>query len=376
MGMIWSKQKTDPNDYERILSELDSKIQEAEVRLTDIKIRQRRTGVLWVIYSTIVWVVYLGYCLLTLHGQDVNIHTFLTALPAFLFPICIYYTRKLLGWFYSRKQTSEEALLTALRAEQKLKVEELKKKTSYYSTQSLLDRYDEAAQKKKREQERLMQLQKQQQQQQQQHFAQKKPVSMPAPRTGPAPQGGSSSAGPMSGIANKGPSGNPGFVMMPPPPPPRAPQWYDKIVDALVGDDGPETKYALICNHCFTHNGLVLPNEIDTIQYVCPHCKHFNPSRKSRQLHPDGPVIPPQTPTPAISPSPTSAQLPQHDTDETVGRNQSPDAANSAEGTETPDEVIAKYKQQIMDEQDESIAERVRRRRVHKNGEEGDESDS
>jgi hypothetical protein len=44
------------------------------------------------------------------------------------------------------------------------------------------------------------------------------------------------------------------------------PQWYDRLVDALVGDAGPETKYALICTHCFTHNGLVLKEEFETIR--------------------------------------------------------------------------------------------------------------
>lgn len=43
-------------------------------------------------------------------------------------------------------------------------------------------------------------------------------------------------------------------------------QWYDKLVDALVGEEGPETKYALICQHCFAHNGLVLPQEIAHIR--------------------------------------------------------------------------------------------------------------
>ena len=47
---------------------------------------------------------------------------------------------------------------------------------------------------------------------------------------------------------------------------PRERQWYDKLVDALVGEEGPETKYALICRHCFMHNGLVLPQEIDYIR--------------------------------------------------------------------------------------------------------------
>lgn len=42
--------------------------------------------------------------------------------------------------------------------------------------------------------------------------------------------------------------------------------WYDKIVDVIVGEDGPDTKYALICGQCFAHNGLALPQEIEDIR--------------------------------------------------------------------------------------------------------------
>jgi len=39
-------------------------------------------------------------------------------------------------------------------------------------------------------------------------------------------------------------------------------QWYDKLVDAVLGDDdvidaSPSSRYALICEKCFAHNGLV-----------------------------------------------------------------------------------------------------------------------
>ena len=49
---------------------------------------------------------------------------------------------------------------------------------------------------------------------------------------------------------------------MPPPTPPRK-QWYDRVADALLGDEvtgsggGSEQRYALICEKCFMHNGLV-----------------------------------------------------------------------------------------------------------------------
>jgi len=43
--------------------------------------------------------------------------------------------------------------------------------------------------------------------------------------------------------------------------PPRK-QWYDKVADAILGDDdasfqSPSSRYALICEKCFSHNGLV-----------------------------------------------------------------------------------------------------------------------
>jgi len=53
------------------------------------------------------------------------------------------------------------------------------------------------------------------------------------------------------------------FVVTPqqPLPPPRK-LWYDKLADALLGDDessmnAAASRYALICQKCFSHNGLV-----------------------------------------------------------------------------------------------------------------------
>ena len=46
------------------------------------------------------------------------------------------------------------------------------------------------------------------------------------------------------------------------PAPPQRKQWYDKLADALLGEDdpniaSPSSRYALICEKCFMHNGLV-----------------------------------------------------------------------------------------------------------------------
>ncbi|ORY96607.1 hypothetical protein BCR43DRAFT_439970 [Syncephalastrum racemosum] len=212
-----------------------------------------------ILYSTIVWAAFLLYSFFTLHNHDdVDTETkLLTLAPVFLIPFGIYSIRRFLKWFYTRKQNYEESNLKTLRAQQRLKVEELKKKTSYYTTKSLLERYDPAA----AEAARRQQQQKQQNEANRQHSdlrQRKQPQGRPMP-TMPHQQ-------------------RPSFPA-PQPPRPQERQWYDKLVDALIGEEGPETKYALICKHCYAHNGLALPQEIQSIQYTCPNCKQFNGPR-------------------------------------------------------------------------------------------------
>lgn len=36
----------------------------------------------------------------------------------------------------------------------------------------------------------------------------------------------------------------------------------DKLVDYLVGD-GPGNRFALICKHCYSHNGMALQEEFE-----------------------------------------------------------------------------------------------------------------
>ncbi|KAI8071685.1 hypothetical protein BC940DRAFT_316901 [Gongronella butleri] len=368
MGGLLSKERTDPNDYEKVLSELDGKIQKAELRLTEIKLRQRRTGVLWVIYATLVWLVYVVYCFFTLQDAPMASSTFQAA-PIVITPVGIYYMRKALTWFYAKKQSSEESHLSSLRAQQRLKVEELKKKTSYYTTQSLLERYDAEAVARKKQQQQQQQLMAQQQKQQE--LRQRKPVSAGPTMNRPmAPQGHMTTF--KGGDQVRAPAfqqhqapmitmGGPGAPAAAPRGPP---QWYDKLIDALVGEDGPETKYALICQHCFMHNGLILPTEVETIQYTCPHCKKFNPSRQSRQLHPDGPVLP-IVKDHALTPQPKDTTSSPHD-DHPRAVNGDNDRMDKHEQQDTDD---------IADEHDpDSIASRVRQR--HADSDKSDTSPS
>lgn len=238
---------------------------------------------MWIIYSLIIWVFCLVYLFRQVNDPFNSAEDYLIpSLPVVLLPLGIYYIRRGLIYFYDMKQKKEEANLSVLRKEQKEKIEELKKKTSYYTTQSLIERYDEVSKKKKDEAAKesgqdlrqrkpgiytlciyakifvlmiftivsmpvnrpIPPLQQQQQQQPQ-----------PYPRA-PIPQQA------MQNYSNQQRLAQPNIPQQS-----RVePRWYDKLVDALVGDAGPETKYALICNHCFAHNGLVLQEEYDTIR--------------------------------------------------------------------------------------------------------------
>jgi len=59
------------------------------------------------------------------------------------------------------------------------------------------------------------------------------------------------------------------------------PSTMDKIVGFLVGD-GPNNRYALICQNCYAHNGMALQEEFEYIDYKCAYCAFFNPARKQK----------------------------------------------------------------------------------------------
>ncbi|CAK9137751.1 unnamed protein product [Ilex paraguariensis] len=51
--------------------------------------------------------------------------------------------------------------------------------------------------------------------------------------------------------------------------------WIARIAALLVGED-PTQSYALICGNCHMHNGLVRKEDFPYITYYCPHCNALN----------------------------------------------------------------------------------------------------
>lgn len=150
-----------------------------------------------------------------------------------------------------------EKTLVTLRKQQREKIEEIKKKTNYYTTRNLLDRYDESASSPGTPQRRQVVPQTPVQaprRQSNQKQGQLKPLSTPPPTSQTSFARTFANLGLLQSVDK--------FLAMPvtPQPPPRK-QWYDKLADAILGDDdatgSPSSRYALICQRCFAHNGLV-----------------------------------------------------------------------------------------------------------------------
>ncbi|KAJ3024525.1 UNVERIFIED_CONTAM: hypothetical protein HDU68_008040 [Siphonaria sp. JEL0065] len=260
-------------------------------------------------YAGSLYLVYLAAYFTVLSPVGDSAATWLAKVAVLtLVPVGIYYARVLVDvwykakirtngmWFPFSKYASELICfdsnkgrkLDTLRSNQKLKVEELKKKTGYYTTKNLLDKFDTPPKqlrpptttpKKKGPQtpggipqNPMMQTPNRNpgtngsstnlQQQQQQELGGDTPFSTPGPMPGTSNQLLQNANVPSIQVQGT-PSGQS--------------SWFDRVMDAVVGDsEGPQNKYALICQSCFEHNGLVPPEQYHNIKFKCRTCNHLN----------------------------------------------------------------------------------------------------
>lgn len=262
--------KNRPEDYEQVLALLALDIQKRQERLSEIRLRERRTTLLFSVYALALWVAYVSLWYTDLvptlsgHARYSKFEKSVEAVPVFLGPIVILFIRRIVQIWYTRIGDNEEKHLVTLRKQQKEKIEEIKKKTNYDSTRNLIERYDAA-------------------------------LDSPLRRRVPAP---GQPATPQNKMPTPQPQRlTPAPAQVPPtlqqqlspmarqPMPPPRKHWYDKVADAILGDDDTITaassRYALICQKCFAHNGLVKESAWEETQYVCPKCGYFNPSPKA-----------------------------------------------------------------------------------------------
>ncbi|KAJ8326777.1 hypothetical protein BDV3_001419 [Batrachochytrium dendrobatidis] len=330
----WLSKKEDTN-YEKILLELDDKIRRSEMRLAEFGLRERRLLYAWFFYTLPAYIIVLAVYAMYYRMSDGEPwkQFLIKSLPVVVVPIIIYLVRAGIIAWYLRCRNVEEIRLDELRTKQNDKITELKLKTSFYLTKGLIERYDNPKSKggKQRKGSENPSGHDQTSSGSRHHpQANRQPQSADSrsektqeshgqrPHTQMSPQRRASPS-----VSENGPhsrqmlSNHPGFQQMDNAQHtplqrqqllhqqhirnndqltpshvvhqqqqmaalPASVNWFDSLLEAIIGEsDGPQHKYALICEKCFTHNGLVLPNEYLVSRFKCMQCGHFNAKKTS-----------------------------------------------------------------------------------------------
>ncbi|NXY27666.1 LNP protein, partial [Pomatorhinus ruficollis] len=303
-----------------VLEKIDKDIK----RLEEFREKNQRLQKLWVgrllLYSSVLYlitclIVYL-WCL-----PDEWTARLTMTLPFFAFPLIIWCIRTLLIFFFSKRTERNNDALEDLKSQKKKILEEVMEKETYKTAKLILERFDPESSAKETElpSAGTSATPRPGQEIRQRTTAQRN-ASTPSPAT--PKQGSPKSPLPaspnvqretpaVSGLPERmavpslqssvlprrpgSPATSvPGMGLHPPGPPlarpilPRERGVVDRVIEYLVGD-GPQNRYALICQQCFSHNGMALKEEFEYIAFRCAYCFFLNPARKTR---PQAPRLP------------------------------------------------------------------------------------
>ncbi|XP_046712933.1 endoplasmic reticulum junction formation protein lunapark-B isoform X2 [Silurus meridionalis] len=310
MGAFISRWKAKPPTVE-LLEDLDKEIKDLE----EFRGKNQRMQKIWVgrllFYSAALYLftclfVYYLYLPAEWSGRIV------TALPLIAFPALVWFARKLLIILFSKRTERNNEKLEDLKSAKRKILEEVMETETYKNAKLILERFDPES-KSKAEAEatpaRPQMTPKPGQEVRLRHIAMATPGPRPTPpgatplRTAPGgpPENitGASVSSPAlsSGMQTPPPirrSMSPYSPVLGTGPPiarpilPRERSAVDRVIEYLVGD-GPQNRYALICQQCFSHNGMALKEEFEFLAFRCAYCYFMNPARKTR---PQAPRLP------------------------------------------------------------------------------------
>ncbi|XP_057219677.1 endoplasmic reticulum junction formation protein lunapark isoform X1 [Malurus melanocephalus] len=318
-GLISRWRQAKPSTVE-VLEKIDKEIQSLE----EFREKNQRLQKLWVgrllLYSSLLYlitclIVYL-WCL-----PDEWTARLTMTLPFFAFPLIIWCIRTLLIFFFSKRTERNNDALEDLKSQKKKILEEVMEKETYKNAKLILERFDPESSAKETElpSAGTSATPRPGQEIRQRTAAQRNastpssatpkqgspkspvPASPALQRETPAPSGlleRTAVPSLQSNVLPRRPGSPatsvPGMGLHPPGPPlarpvlPRERGVVDRVIEYLVGD-GPQNRYALICQQCFSHNGMALKEEFEYIAFRCAYCFFLNPARKTR---PQAPRLP------------------------------------------------------------------------------------
>ncbi|XP_029968640.1 endoplasmic reticulum junction formation protein lunapark-A isoform X2 [Salarias fasciatus] len=323
MGAVVSRWRAKPSTVD-VLEGIDKDIQILE----DYSEKYQRQLKLWggrlLLYSSLLYlitclVVYFWYLPEQLMGR------LILSLPFIVFPLLVWLLRKLLVFIFSRRTEKNNEKLEDLKAQKRKILEEVMETETYKNAKMILERFDPDSRRRiELESNQGPQMSpKPGQELRQRNVIPKTPPVVVNPASGAAAARPPLASGPTypgrsSHSAPGGPPERnlsamaaqqslmrkpvtlgtpvPGVGMHPPGPPlarpvfPRERGAVDRVIEYLVGD-GPQNRYALVCQQCLSHNGMALKEEFEYIAFRCAYCYFLNPARKTRPLAPRLPEV-------------------------------------------------------------------------------------
>ncbi|XP_036396252.1 endoplasmic reticulum junction formation protein lunapark-B-like isoform X2 [Megalops cyprinoides] len=316
MGTVVSRWKAKPSTVE-ILEGIEKDIKHLE----EFREKNQRLLKLWVgrllLYSSLLYLitcvtVYL-WCL-----PEEWTGRLIWALPFFTFPILVWFMRKLLIFLFSKRTERNNEKLEDLKSQKRKILEEVMETETYKNAKLILERFDPESRKKDHESTPAgpQMTPRPGQEVRQRNIPRTPAMGTPSGPPHPPATPGSTPSGPPLHSAPGGPPEKhlsamaaqqslmrrpmspgtpiPGVGLHPPGPPlarpilPRERGAMDRVIEYLVGD-GPQNRYALICQQCCSHNGMALKEEFEYVAFRCAYCYFLNPARKTR---PQAPRLP------------------------------------------------------------------------------------
>ncbi|KAJ3680244.1 hypothetical protein LUZ60_016522 [Juncus effusus] len=304
LARIWRGMFGRREDYEERLKYLSKEEASVHARIKKRAQSSRRTVRNLIAFSIVSEVGAVIYALMTRSTEMDWQMRALKLLPMFLLPFLSTAIYSTVIRFTRMMDQKDQKTLEKLRAERKAKIDELKERTNYYSTQQLIQKYDldpaakaaaasVLASKLGADSGLKVYLDNQSDaatsaaksnDSQLTHSSpglrnrKQTPQNQPIGSTtvenynnneninneGFGPGSGS---GPIVVGHYNGPARNDGG-------------WISRLAALLVGED-PAQSYALICGNCYMHNGLAKKEDYEHITYYCPHCNALNTSSQN-----------------------------------------------------------------------------------------------
>ncbi|XP_053296241.1 endoplasmic reticulum junction formation protein lunapark-A [Pleuronectes platessa] len=324
MGAVLSRWRAKPSTVE-LLEGIDKDVQTLE----EYGEKYQRQLKIWVgrllLYSSLLFlitciVVYSWYLPEQLMGR------LILSLPFLIFPLLVWLLRKMLIIIFSRRTEKNNEKLEDLKMQKRKILEDVMETETYKNAKMILERFDPESRRKMELESTPVGPQmtpKPGQEIRHRNVIPKTPLMMVNPASSAAAARPPLAAGPThpGRATHSAPGGPPerslsaiaaqqslmrrpvtpgtpvpGVGMHPPGPPlarpvlPRDRGAMDRVIEYLVGD-GPQNRYALICQQCLSHNGMAIKEEFEYIAFRCAYCYFLNPARKTRPQAPSLPVV-------------------------------------------------------------------------------------